>query len=352
PPALWHGHEMLFGYVAAVVAGFLLTSVPAWSGAAPLQGWPLAALAALWLAGRLAMALPLGLPAWVIALVDCAFLPTVATWVGMALWRARKLKNMVFVAVLMGLAIVNLLSHWDQLQPGSQLGYPALLMAVDGVALLIVILGGRITPAFTANALRMQGVQATLRTYPWLERAAVGSVAALVAAQAAQLAWPGLAGLGAALALLAAALNGLRLAGYQSRRTTHQPILWVLHVGYGWLVVGLALQGLAPFWPALPPTTALHALTIGAMGTYPLGVMSRAALGHTGRPLVAPRLMAWAYGLISLAALLRLAAPLLWPEHYPWVIGASGVAWTLAFALFLGVYAPILLRPRVDGQPG
>jgi len=123
-------------------------------------------------------------------------------------------------------------------------------------------------------------------------------------------------------------------------------------VGYGWLVVGLALQGLAPFWPALPPTTALHALTIGAMGTYPLGVMSRAALGHTGRPLVAPRLMAWAYGLISLAALLRLAAPLLWPEHYPWVIGASGVAWTLAFALFLGVYAPILLRPRVDGQPG
>jgi len=208
--------------------------------------------------------------------------------------------------------------------------------------------GGRITPSFTAGALRQRPGAPEVVIHPGVERAAILSTLGVALADLFSLP----TALMGALAVLAGALNALRLAGYRPRFTIGQPLLWVLHLGYAWAAMGLALKGLAAFVPALPSTAALHALTVGAIGTMTLAVMSRAALGHTGRPLVAPPPMAFAYGLVSAAALVRVLTPLLAPALYLDGILVSGVLWVLAFTLYVAVYAPVLTRSRVDGQPG
>jgi uncharacterized protein involved in response to NO len=345
PPTLWHGHEMLLGYAAAVLAGFLLTASPGWSGTTPVRGLPLAALALLWLAGRLACGLGGAQPA-LAAVLDLAFLPALAVAIAPALQAAPR-RNLVFLPVLGALTLANLAVHLDALGVLPGIGPRALLATLDLFVLLIALVGGRIIPAFTANALKAKGEPLELRPFALIDRLAIASLLVLLLADLA-----GLGRLAGAIALLAALLNGLRMRGWASRHTLDQPLLWALHLGYAWLVAGLAWKGLIDLTGVLPPSEALHGLAIGAVGTMTLAVMSRATLGHTGRLLAAPPLATASWLLISGAAVTRLAAPLVpGAVHLP-LLAASAALWSLAYLAFVIAFAAMLSRPRIDGRPG
>ncbi|HYD29518.1 MAG TPA: NnrS family protein [Azospirillaceae bacterium] len=347
PPASWHGHEMVFGFAITAVAGFLLTAVPNWTGSVGLSGRGLAALVALWLAGRLAVVPGIGVPEATAAVVDLAFLPALALALASPLVRARKLRNLVFLPILAVLWVANLLIHLEWLG-WTATAATGLLLAINLVLVMIAVIGGRIIPLFTQSGLRQAGVEVTIAPRPILDRLALG---ALIAMAAVDLVLPD--GIAAGMAALAAAgLHGARLAGWRGGRTLGRPILWVLHVAYLWLPLGLALKGI---WFLAAPAFAagwLHALTVGAIGTIILGVTTRVALGHTGRPLVVARPIALAYGFVTLAAVARVVASGLGGAAYEAGLMLSGGAWVAAFSLFLWVYVPILLAPRADGRPG
>ncbi len=346
-PQHWHAHEMLFGFVAAAIAGFLLTAVPNWTGRSGYSGAPLIALVALWLAGRLVMALAGGLPAPLTAVVDLAFFPALAAVVAPSVIKARRLHNLPFLLFLALLFTANLLFHLEWLGWTTASLQAGVLLAADIVALMIVVVGGRIVPAFTLNGLRRTRRPVTIPALPWLDRAAIGSAALVLLVD---LAAPETAIAGAA-ALAAARLNGARLARWRGHRTMGEPILWVLHLGYAWIVIGFALKAAWLLTGAEFAALWVHALTVGGFATMILAVMTRASLGHTGRPLVAPKPVVLSYLLITLAAALRVFGPSLGFDRLT-SVSAAGACWLGAFLLFVAVYAPILARPRPDGRPG
>lgn len=336
----WHSHEMLFGYSSAVVTGFLLTAVRNWTGVQTLRGAPLAALAAVWLAGRLVPFLPL--PAWLIAGVDLSFLPLFAIALATPLLRARHYKSLMFVAIIATLFAGNLLIHLQLLGLTGGGGRAGTYLAVYLTLLTVVIMGGRVIPFFTEKGLPPGFAR---REWRWVERLAPAGV---VLAGVTDILWPG-SPLFAACALLAAVANGWRLAGWYHRGIWRVPLLWVLQLGYAWLVAGFGLMALGAMgW--FPPLQALHALTVGAIGGISLGMMARVTLGHTGRMLVPPPAMTWAFALLYLATAARVFLPL-WLAPQP-AIAVSAALWAGAFLLFVVLYAPMLLRARVDGQPG
>lgn len=345
-PSLWHSHEMLYGFVPAAIAGFLLTAMAAWTGAPPPTGWRLLALGTLWLAGRLAMALIGWLPGGLVAAVDLSFLPALALYALVVLRRTGNSRNLPLVAVLAVLAAGNLLMHLALLGFGPGLGRMGEFVALDIIAVLMTVIGGRIIPAFTGNWLsRHSEHPERIRPRPRLDQAVV---LATVLMLPADLLAP--ASLGAGLiALAAGVLHLARLSGWHGWRTLHEPLMWILHVGYGWLALALLLKGLAPVLPALGSSAWFHALGVGAMGTLIIGVMTRVAAGHTGRPLALLRGAQPIYWLVTAAAILRLAAAL---GGGTGALYAAAVAWIAAFTLFAVRYAPILSRPRVDGKPG
>jgi uncharacterized protein involved in response to NO len=347
-PSLWHAHEMLFGFVAAAIAGFLLTSVPVWTGRTPVTGLRLAALAALWIAGRAAMAAAGRLPLLAVALADASFLGALALAVALPIARSGQRRNYGFAVVVAALALANGLVHLDALGLAPGGATRGVTVGVDLVTLLVVLVGGRITPAFTANALRRAGVDTEVRSSPGADRLAFGALAVMAAVDAV---WPrGVAS--GALAAVAAAASAWRMRGWRSARALGDPLVWSLHLGQAWVVVGLACVGASGLGLPLPWTTGVHALTAGAFGSMILAVMTRVALGHTGRPLVVPRGIAWAYGLASAGAALRVVGPLVGAAWALPALVASGLLWALAFALYLVRYARILVSPRVDGTPG
>lgn len=343
--AAWHGHEMLFGTVVAAVAGFLLTAVPSWTGTKARSGAPLVALVALWVAGRVAVFPWSGVPAPLAALLDVAFLPALGVALAGPLFAAGKARNSAFLLLLALLTLANLLIHLEWLGViGDGFG-PGMTLGLGVVLMMVTVIGGRILPAFTRNGLGADGVH--VRSCPKLEKVTLLSTLALVAGELALTPGPLLG----TLALVAALAHGVRLARWNGWRAWRSPILWVLHLGYAWIPVALALKALNGFID-LPAASGLHALTAGAFATLILAVMSRASLGHTGRPLLASRTTVAAYLLLTVAALARTAAPLL-PGEWLWLaLEGAGLAWVLAFALYLAAYAPVLLSPRVDGRPG
>ncbi len=344
----WHGHEMIFGFAAAVICGFMLTAIPNWTASQPLSGAPLAALAALWLAGRVVMWLPGLVPPVLAALVDLAFLPALAGCAAVPLIRARALRNMIFLVLLAVLFAANSMFHLEAtgLVAGDDLARTGILLGVNLIVLLITIVGGRIIPAFTGNWLRANGIDAPIRPAGRLD---VLTIAATALFLIAELALPGSRTVGG-IALIACLLHLARMTGWQGHRTLGSPIMWVLHLGYSWLVVGFALKAAALLTGALPPSAAMHALTAGAVGTMTLAVMSRAALGHTGRQLRVAPAIAVAYLLVSLATLGRVAGSMLLPDTGAVPMLVSGALWTLAFAIFTVIYTPILLRPAAEEQ--
>ncbi len=340
-PMGWHAHEMLFGYVSAVIAGFLLTSVRNWTGLPTPTGWKLAALVALWLAGRAVPLFPTSIPAGWIAAVDLAFLPALATALAFPLVRKGMARNLVFVPILVALAAANLCFHLQVLGVAAT-GRVGELLAVDLIVLLIAIIGGRVLPFFVGRAL--PGAAPASR--PALDSLCLAAIVALAVLRLleANTALRAVAG-------VAAALHGVRLAGWHDPRIWSAPLLWVLFVGYAWLVVGFALTALAGFVPHLAPL-ALHAFTAGAMGSMTLGMMTRVSLGHTGRPLVASRAAALGFAAILLAGLARVVAPAIAPGLYHDLVLVAGGAWIAAFLPFVAASARILTRPRPDGRPG
>jgi uncharacterized protein involved in response to NO len=346
-PVLWHSHELLFGLVPAAIAGFLLTAISNWTGARPLQGPGLLALVVLWLAGRLVMWLSGLLPQGLVAAVDLAFLPALAGYVATVLIRHGNWRNLIMVGVLLALAVANLLVHLSLAGFDGFWGRGGELLALNLVTLLMVVVAGRIIPAFTANWLRGQGRPTDgVRVVPGLERAVIPATALMIPADLIT----GIPLLGAAAALVAAGVNGWRLTLWSGWCTSREPLLWVLHVAYLWIVVALLTKSLAPL-TAVPATAWIHALGAGAIGTLILGVMTRVAVGHTGRPL---RLMPFAlvlYVAVTLAALIRVLVAFGQLDFQAGLVLAA-LGWTLAFGGFSVIYWPVLSRPRVDGRPG
>lgn len=343
PALAWHAHEMLFGFVAAAAAGFLLTAVPSWTGHRGYAGAPLAGLVLLWLAGRLAMSWPSGLPPPWAALVDLAFLPALALMLLPALIRSGNRRNLAFIVLLALLFTSNLQFHF-----GAQTASEALRLGINVMLLMVSLIGRRVLPAFTAAGLRGLGRDAQIGRHPLLDRAALLAVAGVLIID---LLAPG--GATAALtAAVAALLLAAQLLRWQGHRCLDIPLLWILHAAYAWLPVSLALKAATLAGLPIAANAWLHALTAGAMATMIIGIMSRAALGHTGRPLIAPAAMRVAYLSLTTAALTRVFGPLLYASAELAWLALSAALWSLAFGLFVIVYAPILCRPRVDGRPG
>jgi uncharacterized protein involved in response to NO len=337
----WHAHAMLFGYGTAVIAGFLLTATRNWTGMATASGWELGALAGLWLAGRIAPWLPV--PGPLIAALDVAFPLLLALSLLKPLWHGPNRANRVFLGLLAGMSAASLLVHLQTLglTGGTALVGDRLMLGLILVTLLIV--SGRILPFFTRSAVP----GAAPRVRPWVEWLTFGLAGLWVLADVA---WPGslLAGV---LALGLAAVQVLRLVGWHHPGVWANAMLWVLYSGYLWLILGVLLNGLAHLG-LVAPFPALHALTVGTIGVFTLGMMSRITLGHTGRVMRVPPAMTAAFWTLNLAALARVFGPLLGPSSYAEWLWVSGVLWTLAFGLFLWVHAPMLILPRADGRPG
>lgn len=335
----WHAHEMLFGYALAVIAGFLFTAVRNWTQQPTPAGAPLAAIAAFWLAGRVLVLTPW--PAWA-ALTDTVFVLGVALGIARPLAASGNRRNYFFVALLLALGLANL-AFYAALQSITPFSAgSALAIGLDVVLFIMVVMAGRVVPMFTNNAIP----GANARRLPVLERVALGIVLALLAADLA-----GQTALAAAIAAAAAVAHGARLMLWAPFKTRRQPLLWILHASYAWIVVHLALRAAAGLdWVA--PGLAMHALTIGAIGGLTLGMMTRSALGHTGRPLAAGRAETACYLLIQLSTAARVLLPIAVPAAYVAGAALSGVLWSAAFAIFTFAYWPVLTQPRIDGRPG
>jgi uncharacterized protein involved in response to NO len=345
PGTNWHAHEMLFGYTAAVIAGFLLTATRNWSGMPTASGGLLAVLVGLWLAARVTPWL--GAPAWLIAALDIAFFPALALSLWRPLWHGPNPTNRLFLAVFAGFTLASVLVNLDGAGLAPGLAARGQRLMLDLVIVVMLLVGGRVMPFFTRAGL--DDAKPVVR--PWLETLTFASALAMLALHLALPASQVAGGLAGAAAIAAGLLLLTRIAGWHDRRVWARPMLAVLYAGFLWLSVGLILDGLAAFG-LLTPSVAIHAITTGAIGVLTLGMMTRVTLGHTGRAMEASRLTVIAFVLVNLAALLRSPAVLIAPEQYrDWLL-AAGLCWIGAFALFTGVYGPMLATPRVDGKPG
>ena len=339
-PMSWHIHEMLFGFIMAAIGGFLLTAIPNWTNRAPIAGTPIAVVAALWLLGRFVCLISAFIPGWLAPVADLAFAVALEAVAARELVAAGNRRNYPLLAPVIVLAIANLLMHLQSLGVAIPIGL-GWRLGVAAVIVLISVIGGRIVPAFTRNWLMTRGVSAVPPPAGMLDRLALGTL------HAGMIGWaflPDWLPIGILL-LAAAVLNAARLGSWRGMATLPEPMLLVLHVGYLWLVAGVALLGLSLLTDAVPVAAAVHALTAGAMGTMILAVMTRAILGHTGRALHADAATITLYALVSTSAVLRIAAA--WSiEAQADLIEFSGLAWIGAFALFLGKYGPMLVAPR------
>jgi uncharacterized protein involved in response to NO len=348
-PFAWHAHEMIFGFAAAAVAGFLLTAVPNWTGGLPLSGPPLMGLFGVWVAGRIAM-LAAGVLGPVIAgFVDLAFLPLLGVSAARQLFVKPAQRNFMLLGILAAMLGANLAYHLARMDvtPGTELG--AVRFALMLLVLMIAIIGGRVIPAFTHNWLHLNRPSAQMpQRFAWLDAAAIIGVALLALLQIV----PAPDWVAGCIALVAALANGTRLILWHGSPTWRAPIVLVLHVGYAWLVIGLVLMSAAAFGSGLPSIAAEHAFGVGAVATMIMAIMTRASLGHTGRAIVAPKAVVLAYGLLTLAVFLRVFSWGLAPGHYSEMLQVAASAWLGAFGLFVAVYAPILTAPRLGaGNP-
>ncbi|MCH2394691.1 NnrS family protein [Oceanibaculum sp.] len=349
PGALsWHAHEMLFAFVTAAIAGFLLTAVPNWTGRGGFSRSLLIALTLLWLAGRWAMSPLFPFDPLAAAALDLAFLPALAAIIGRHLLRGRNYRNLPILAVLIVFAAANLLVHLERAGITMDTAHAGQMLAMNLTLLLVVLIGGRIVPSFTLSTLRRLGRPVEIAQPRALEIACLLSVLGVLAAD---LALPGSTAAGIAAAL-AALFNGVRLGLWKGYRTLRDPLLWVLHVGYLWIPVGLTLKALWLLGGMEIGMNWLHALTFGGFSTMILAVMTRATLGHTGRALRAAPATAISYVLLTAGATIRVFGPALFPAQTLPSVAAAGLLWMTAFALFLFVYGPILTGPRADGRPG
>jgi uncharacterized protein involved in response to NO len=346
PPMYWHSHEMIYGFVMAAIAGFMLTAVPSWTGSRGFAGFPLIAAVIGWLLGRWAMSAVGDVPFWVTAVSELVLLPLLLALLAPPIFRSGN-RNAQLLAVLAVLWLIDATFIYALARGDVRLAGGATRLAIDLVLILVTVIGGRIVPAFTGNALRAHGEEPRIVTRKPIEVAVVASMVFIAVADV----FAPDAMLSGVLALLAAAVHGIRMSGWRSFRA-HDPIVWVLHVAYAWMPIGLALKAAALLGHADWAMKWQHALTMGVFGTMILAVMTRASLGHTGRPLVVSRAIAFAYLILTVGTVVRVFGVILMPEHYLLAVTLAGLAWEIAFGIFIVVYAPILCAPRADGKPG
>jgi uncharacterized protein involved in response to NO len=345
-PLAWHVHEMLFGFVMAAVAGFLLTAIPNWTGRLPVRGYPLAALACLWLLGRLACLISADRPAWLTVLADLAFPVSLLAVAACEIITGRNWRNLPMTAPLALFIAADLLMHLESLGVSVPTGL-GWRLALGAPFLLISVIGGRIIPSFTRNWLFKRKSPRLPSPQDMLDTAAVGVLAA------ALILWAALPNhrVTGALPIAAAIVNAWRLGRWTGGVTLREPLLFILHVGYAWLVIGVALLGLSIFNIGVPLASAIHALTAGATAVMILAVMPRVTLGHTGRDLTASRATVAIFVLINAAALIRVCAS--WHTVFmALLLLVAGACWIAAFGLFELVYGPTLLTRQPDRASG
>lgn len=344
-PAAWHAHEMIFGFAAATIAGFLLTAIPNWTGRMPLQGGPLAVLFAIWLIGRAAVATSaiIGLP--LAAGLDLAFPLLLIGVVLREIFAGRNWRNLPMPAALVGLLVANVLTHLETMGLADT-GSIGQRLGISIIILLISLIGGRIIPSFTRNWLAKRGATSMPAVPDGFDQLCLALV---VAALGAWVAIPREMATGA-LFMVAGFASFARLVRWRGHDTLAEPLVWSLHVGFAWVPAGLCLIGLGVLVPsAVPATAGLHALSAGAIGSMTLAVMTRATLGHTGRGLAADRWTTSIYTLIAAAAAARVIAPFM-VDFYGTLLLASAFLWSAAFGLFVVHYGQILIRDRIEKE--
>jgi uncharacterized protein involved in response to NO len=340
PGMLWHVHEMIFGFAAAIVTGFLLTAVRAWTAVTPAEGKSLAALWVLWLAGRVAV----GYASAPIAMtLDIAFLPVCAIVLLRVLVHAKNRHNVFLPIALALLAATNLAFHITAAMGRADLALRSAYVAVGLLVLFVTIIGGRIIPSFTTNAIPGHEI----KKYPFVERSIM-----LLTLLPFLLDGFGVTGPALAIAAAAAAfVQGMRVFGWHAWRVGNRPILTILHIAYAWIPVGFAILALAAFG-VVPHSLAIHTFTVGAIGGAIIAMITRTARGHTGRPLRAGTMDVACYGLLVLAVVFRALVPVFAPGLTLLAIDVSAACWIIAFAGYFARYAGWLAKPRVDGKPG
>lgn len=336
-PVVWHLHELLFGFVAAAIAGFLLTAIPNWTGRPALAGTPIGILVLLWLLGRLAVASSAWIGATLAMALDLAFLVALAFLVGRELLASGSRRNLPLLAILVLLITANAMIHIG-VHSGPAWVAAGERLAIALIVMLISLIGGRVIPSFTGNWLRRRGAD----TLP--PQGGRLDMVALVLGAAALMAWAivGFSPVTGIGLLIAGMLHTARLARWRGHRTLREPLLWILHLGYAWLVIGMLMLGWAAWMPHLG-STAIHALTAGAMGTMVAAIITRASLGHSGQALHAGPGTTLAYALILIAGLARVMAPVLGMPRAP-ALDLAATAWVAGYALLFILYLPLYLR--------
>ncbi|MBJ2265356.1 MULTISPECIES: NnrS family protein [Pseudomonas] len=339
----WHRHELLFGFALAIIGGFLLTAVQTWTGRPGISGMPLAVLAGVWLAARLAWLFNLPWP--LLAVLELSFPLAVAGLMGWTLWKVRQQRNYPIVLVLLLLALADGLSLYGLLRADEGWQRQAVLTGLWLVAAMMGLIGGRVIPFFTQRGL---GRTEAVKPWPWLDYLLLAGSALVALLYASGVALMPSLWVGLLFALLGLG-HLLRLVRWHDPGLWRVPLLWSLHLAYAWLAVACLGMALWHVGVPLSPSLAVHALTVGAMGGLILAMIARVSLGHTGRPLTPPKGMTLAFALLNLACLSRVLLVLIWPYAALWL---AGLCWTLGLGLYLWRYAPMLWRARVDGHPG
>jgi len=341
-PTGWHAHEMLFGYTVAVIAGFLLTATGNWTGKKMISGVQLLILSLVFLSARIAPFMT-DLPNGLIAFLDLSFIPLVAFLVAVPVIRAKQWSNIIFVPLLLTMAAANLMVHLSALGLINSSIVTGNRIMLYLVILLIVIMGGRVIPFFTERG--VNGV--TTKKWKWIEILSPASVILVVVADIT-LTQKVIIGY---LALFAALVHFIRLAGWYSNKIWSVPLVWILQVAYFWFVIGFILKSLIIF-DLTQNILSYHAFTVGGVGIMTLGMMARVSLGHTGREMKLNRWMVLSFVLINVAAVIRVILPMFMTDSYMQLIQVAGWLWVFAFIIYVIVYTPMWLRPRVDGRPG
>ena len=336
---VWHGHEMLFGYTTAVIAGFLLTAVRVWTKEPTPGGRPLMLLVILWICGRVLVLTPFFMTA---AVINAAFPMSVALAISIPLLRSGNVRNYFFIGLLVLMGILILVVH---LSLQGHINLPTgigLQLGSDVVLFIMVVIGGRVIPMFTNNG--VPGINAIRN--PVIEKFALGTVIVLFVADAFQLP----RNIIVITALISAIAHGIRWFLWRPWRTLKVPLVWILHIAYAWIVVHLLLRSLSAS-DLLASSYAIHALTVGAIGGLTLGMMTRTARGHTGRPLIADKYEVTMYLLVQAGAFIRVFGGIVSQGFYMTSVQLSALLWSAAFSLFVFRYWPVLIRPRIDGKP-
>ncbi len=338
----WHIHEMLFGFLPAAIAGFLLTTIPNWTGRLPVRGIPLALLAGVWLAGRLAILVSGFVPVHyypLVGIIDSLFLVSFALLIGREIIIGKNIKNLPVVGVVCALALSNIAFHLSALEiidvfSTRQIALLAIFLAV----MLVTLIGGRIVPSFTRNWMSRNKLAPLPAPRDMIDRTGALFVP-LAAFLLMALPQSRLTGI---FCLLTAILHLYRLARWRGFATTSEPLVVILHIGYGWIGIGFFLAGLSVLTAAIPFIAALHAFTAGMIGTMILAVMTRASRGHAGQPLEADRGTTIIYVLITLSAVIRVISAI-WGNP-AWGYSLSGLLWIAAFSLFAILYYPLFVK--------